>query len=149
MRKILVLLLCVIIALPLVACGGIEVGEKSPYDVVNDFEYASMKVLEVSDENQVTVEFSYTGEHELTYGEYFEIEMLRDGSWYQLENNSNLSYFDIAYVVAPGKTSTKLYAAGVYGNLPTGQYRIIVEVHDFIGTGNYAEHILAAEFVKE
>ena len=150
MKKFFILLCVVMICSGLVACSSkIILGATTPYDIVNDFEYASMKIVDVSQEDQtITVEFSYSGENELLYGQYYEIEMLQDGKWYRLAQDSNIYFTSEAYVVETGQTRQKTYG-GAYDTLPAGHYRIIVEVDDFVETGVYTEYPLAAEFDVE
>lgn len=150
MKKNLLLFVSFLIATNLISCGtSISIGEKTPYTIVNDFPGATMKVIEVNtDEEFITVEFSYSGENELSYGTSayeHEIEIYQDNEWHTLDYKKYDS-IGLGYSVKDGETHTEDYKYTRYGKLPAGHYRIVKEVMNFIETGNYTEHYLAAEF---
>lgn len=148
MKKVLILCVIALILVGGVVClSSPGIGDKTPYNTVNDFPGASLKVIEVFPEEQkVTVEYSYSGENELIYGSFHKFEVLQDGEWYTLELRQELTYPDIGYVVENGQTKQETYGWAGCGRLSAGRYRIVVETNDFVESGVYTEHVLAAEF---
>lgn len=150
MKKIWIL--CVV---AMVVIGGYlfltapEIGEKSTYNIVNDFSTGSLKLVEVSQKDKrITVEYSYTGATALIYGAYHQFEIWQEDGWHTLlPKQKNLSYFDIAYLVASGKTRQETYGWAGLGRLPKGRYRFVQEVSEELDkAGVGVSYVLAVEF---
>lgn len=77
----------------------------------------------------VEVKLANEGSEEWLYGEYFSLQVLLDGVWYHVPPTSemNWGFTDIAYILAPGETRNESYSLMMYGDLPEGQYRLVVE----------------------
>ena len=126
-----------------------EIGEKSDYNVVNDFPMGTLKMVELSQkEKTITVEYAYTGETSMRYGTYHQFEIWQEDGWYRLiPKANNLTYPDIAYIVSNKAPQQKTYGWAGLGRLQKGRYRFVQEVWqewDKEGVGrNYA---LAVEF---
>ena len=126
-----------------------EIGEKSAYNVVNDFSKGSLKMVELSQqEKKITVEYAYTGESSMGYGAYHQFEIWKEDGWYVLmPKDKNRCYPDIAYIVSNKAPPQKTYGWAGLGRLQKGRYRFVQEVWqewDKEGVGrNYA---LAVEF---
>lgn len=77
----------------------------------------------------VEVNLANEGSVEWLYGEYFSLHVLLDGVWYHVPPTAemNWGFTDIAYVLAPGETRNESYSLMMYGDLPEGQYRLVVE----------------------
>ena len=150
MKKNIIFLVLILIATNLIACGSsVSIGDKTPYTEVNDFPGATMEVIEVNtDEEFITVEFSYSGPNELSYGtssDEYEIEFFQNNEWYTLDYKK-YDAMGLGHSVKDGETHTEDYRYTRYGKLPAGHYRIVKRVLDFIEAGNFTEHYLAAEF---
>jgi len=126
-----------------------EVGEKSTYEVVNNFPNASLNLIEFSQEEKtITVEYAYTGETGLVYGEYHQFEIWQEDGWYRLmPKNKNLVYFDIAYIVSNQAPKQETYGWAGFGRLSKGRYRFVQEVWEEMDKeGVGTKYVLAVEF---
>lgn len=146
-KKKILLFISVMTSLLLISCSSSTgLGTPSTYTVVNDFPNATIKIMDVSTtENTLTVEFSYSGENGLTYGEHFEIEILQDNTWYTLSYDDKFMQPDIGYSVESGTPRTETYSLTRYNSLASGQYRIIIPVSEERLVGS-TQYILATEF---
>lgn len=119
--------------------GGIDVLE----DVTMTVTYATNKgvnlvLMNLSDKN-------------MQCGDDYELQMLKDGEWYRVDYIiDNWAFTAIAYMM-PQNEPVNMCVNWKYfhGILPVGQYRIVKEVMDFRGTGDYTTYRLAAEFAVE
>ena len=94
------------------------------------------------------VEIRNETDKEITFGEWYEIQTIVDDKWTPLPYIvENVGFNEPAYY-AP-KDETVIWKAEwkwIYGELPKGKYRIIKDMLDFRGTGDYTKYYLAAEF---
>lgn len=86
----------------------------------------SLKVKEQKD-STITVQLINTTKEELSFGEYFGVQVQLDGEWYDIPAESELNFTDIAYLLPAGEEVEKVYDMTAFGNLLSGQYRIVVE----------------------
>ena len=88
----------------------------------------------------------YTGE--LETGSYFWLERERGGVWTEVEPlTESLAWTMEAYRIRPeGDTEMEVKWSALYGELPTGSYRLGKTVMDFRGTGDYDQQICYAHF---
>lgn len=87
----------------------------------------SMVLIEQT-EDTLTVELSNTGTEEWCYGEYFSIQVLIDGTWYEVPvQPGDWAFNDIVHILQAGDTQTQTYDLTMYGELPVGNYRLVVE----------------------
>ena len=113
---------------------------------VNEFEDATISNISVSG-TVVTVEVTYTGELQLHLGSWFALEIYENGTWYTLPYKADIAWTQLAYPVEPNHSRSMEYDWNhAYDPLSSGKYRIVIEAIDFIETGNYTKHYLAAEF---
>lgn len=113
---------------------------------VNEFEDASISNISVSD-TIITIEVSYTGEHQLNLGRWFALEIYENGTWYTLPYKTEITWNHVAYHVEPNQSRSMEYDWNhAYNPLSVGKYRIVIQVMDFVETGNYTNYYLAAEF---
>lgn len=77
--------------------------------------------------NQITVNLSNSSKEELYYGEYWSLQVLLDDTWYQIPVKENWGFNGIAYILPAGGEAEKTYDLKLYGDLPEGTYRLIVE----------------------
>lgn len=120
----------------------------------NDFDGVAMRVL--SNTNH-SLEFAIHSETDanVQFGDSYLLEVFDEESdtWVSVYpknmryHEENVAFHDIAYIVEKGKTNivTEDWTL-VYGNLDAGKYRIVKEIMDFRGTGDYITHTLTAEF---
>lgn len=99
-----------------------EASEKSPPEGV------SMEFVSRSDE-EIVVKLCNEGAEEWCFGEYFSIEVCIDGVWYTvpLTAEENWGFNDIAWILKGGEEREESYRTAMYGELPAGTYRIVVE----------------------
>ena len=88
----------------------------------------------------------YTGE--LETGSYFWLERESGGAWTEVEPlTEDLAWTMEAYLIQPeGDTEMEVKWSALYGELPTGSYRLGKTVMDFRGTGDYDQQIYYAHF---
>lgn len=80
-----------------------------------------------------TVEFTNQSDQLWGFGEYYKIEVIKDGRWYYAPNYEPVSVHDLGHELEPGQSSTLIYDLSPYGSLAPGEYRIAC---GDIGTGN-------------
>lgn len=87
----------------------------------------SMEIL--SQENGVSVRITNNGTKTWDYGEIYSLEVLLDGQWYTVPTlpDKNYGFFAIGYTLHPGSSTEKTYYLDMYGDLPSGIYRLVVE----------------------
>lgn len=162
MNKYLCLLFYIPISLVLLAgCGGNNNShsteptdwEPTKYETVNTLDGVTMTVKEGTvSSTGLTVVFHNNSDKEYTYGDPFWLEKKSDGSWYQvpITIEDNYGFNDIGYILPPlGSSEWNVDWEWLYGNLDTGEYRIVKDVLDVIEPGDYDTHHLAAEFAIE
>ena len=87
--------------------------------------------------NAITLRFENTGREEWMFGEYYALDVLLDGAWYEVPPTpGNWGFNDIGYMLSAGDSREESYLLTMYGELPAGTYRIVV-------------YDLSAEFVVE
>lgn len=122
----------------------------SSYETVNSLDGVSMAVKEGKvSSTGMTVTLENHSEKHCVYGEDFSLEKKVKGSWYQVPiiYKDNYGFTAIGYDLAP--SDRKEWSASwdwLYGSLPAGEYRMVKEILDFRGTGDYDKHYLAVEF---
>ncbi len=114
------------------------------YDV-NTLEGVTLSMEKFSNKGG-DVEIRNTTDMNIQYGEWYEIQKLSDGGKW-LTFPLDIAFHDIAYNTLKNETVIwKVNWENVYGNLPKGTYRMIKDVTDFRGTGDYTKYYLADEF---
>lgn len=163
-KKATIILFLIIVSGSLIACGKNKnenntnsnldentTLERSTY-IVNTFKDASISVVKDSITNRsISVKVSYTGDNTGTLVEWFSVEIYKDDQWCIIPYiDDNLSYSDIAYPINETGFRIMDYDWNVmYQALPSGQYRIITRILDFIEPGNFKDYYLATEFKIE
>lgn len=85
-------------------------------------------VLTEQEGKLLTVELTNHGTEEWCYGTYFSVQALVDGVWYRVPTTpENWGFNDIAMILPPGETREESYNLTMYGQLPAGTYRLLVE----------------------
>ena len=82
-----------------------------------------------ADNNQVTALLTNQGNEEWLYGEAYSLDVLLDGVWYSvpMEPSVNWGFTSIGYTLGAGSSKEKSYYLNMYGDLPSGTYRLVVE----------------------
>ena len=119
------------------------------YEIFNNLDGVTMSVKEGTlSFSGLTVNFENTSDKQCTYGDYFFLEKKIDASWYQVPPLiDSYGFHSIGYDLAPGgEGEWKVDWSWLYGKLDPGEYRIVKDVLDFRGTGDYDKYYLAAVF---
>lgn len=83
----------------------------------------------------------------LQTGAWFTIQREIDGAWYDLVPIAEVAWEDIAYNVPAGETTVlPVTWEYLYGELPTGEYRIVISIQDWRAPGDFDTYYLADEF---
>ena len=100
----------------------------SPADQLTAPEGIAMTLKEQTDED-ITVELTNHSGTEWFFGEYFSLQVLLNDAWYNVPvlSDRNYGFHDIAWLLSAGKTQAKTYNLSMYGDLPAGTYRLVVE----------------------
>lgn len=75
----------------------------------------------------ITTEITNITNEENSYSEYFSVQALVDGEWYDIPAKEDMAFNDIAWLLPAGKSIEKQYDYSWYGDLPKGTYRLVVE----------------------
>ena len=77
----------------------------------------------------LTVELTNNGSTEWLYGEYFSLNVLLDDVWYDVPvlDDKNYGFTSIGIVLQAGESHEQTYGLSIYGTLPAGDYRLVVE----------------------
>ncbi|SHN84894.1 immunoglobulin-like domain-containing protein [Desulfitobacterium chlororespirans] len=123
--------------------------EPTTYEIVNNFEGVTMGVKEGTVSlTGLTLNFSNSSDKQCIYGDYFLLEKKVKETWYQVPTIiDNYGFHSIGYdLAAGGNGERKVDWSWLYGKLEPGDYRIVKDILDFRGTGDYEKYYLAAEF---
>ena len=85
-------------------------------------------VLKEQTADTLTVELTNNSTAEWCYGEYFSLNVLLDGVWYDVPvlDDKNYAFTDIGILLPAGESHEKSYNLSMYGTLPKGPYRLVV-----------------------
>lgn len=77
----------------------------------------------------LTARFTNQTTQEWCYGNFYFLQVNLDGKWYDIPATSgtNWAFNAIAYILPADGETSKTYTLSMYGDLPDGLYRIIVE----------------------
>lgn len=85
-------------------------------------------VLTDQEGGTLTVTLENDTDTEWLYGEAFSIQTQLDGTWYNVPTlPGNWGFNSIGLLLPPGERSEKTYDLSLYGTLPAGTYRLVVE----------------------
>ena len=60
------------------------------------------------------------------YGEHYNLQVLLNGDWYEIPTSpGNWACRDIGLILENGSEYNKIYNLAMYGELPTGTYRLV------------------------
>ena len=78
------------------------------------------------DNDTVSVNIANNSGMEWMYGEYYSLQVLLDGSWYEIPPiPGHWGFNDIGLIVQDGEVQEKTYYLAMYGKLPEGTYRLV------------------------
>ena len=84
---------------------------------------------------------------DLEFSKAYKIEVFDGSSWVEVEMIDDVAFEDIAMSISKGDTTEyELDWSSVYGELPSGTYRIVMTVNDYRGPGDYDTYTITAEF---
>ncbi len=94
------------------------------------------------------VEIRNTTDKDIRFGEWFELQVQVNDRWFALPYRiDNAAFYEVAYGAPKDETIIhEVDWSWLYGELPKGTYRIVKDVMDFRGTGDYTKYYLADEF---
>ena len=124
----------------------------STFDSVNNLEGVTLSVKQSSvSSTGLTIMIANRTNDTFTYGEFFSLEKNVNGNWAEVpvKVEENYGFNDIGFnVEAKQIKEWQIHWEWLYGELTTGDYRIIKEViKSNETTGTYSVYPLAAEFV--
>ena len=156
MKRPLCLVVFIAISLTILSgCGDSTQSDKTTnwkpttYEIVNNFDGVTMDVKEGTvSPTGLTVVFKNNSDSEGLYGNNFSLEKKIDEKWHQVPTIISDYGFDGEGYSLPSKEDSEWNTSWewLYGSLDMGQYRIIKDILDFRGTGDYDKYYLAAEF---
>lgn len=100
----------------------------SPAQALAPPEGITMAFKELTAE-KITVKLTNTNETDWCFGEYFSLQVLLDGVWYNVPvlDDKNYGFNDIGIILPAGESREESYSLSMYGTLPEGTYRLVVE----------------------
>lgn len=103
--------------------------------------------LEISNQLRLNLQSSDDVGKILQTGAWFTIQREMDGVWYDLVPIAEVAWEEIAYNVPAGETTVlPVTWEYLYGDLPTGEYRIVISIQDWRAPGDFDSYYLADEF---
>lgn len=83
----------------------------------------------------------------LEFSKEYKIEVFDGTNWTSVETAEGAAFEDIAMsITKDGTTEYELDWSSIYGELPTGTYRVVMTVNDFRSAGDYDTYTITAEF---
>lgn len=80
------------------------------------------------EDGKIKVKLINSGDDEWMYGEYYSLEVKLNGKWYAVPTMpGNWGFHDIGYILNAGAEAEMEYNLAMYGDLPVGDYRVVVE----------------------
>jgi len=120
------------------------------YEVVNNLEGVNMSIKEGTiSPTGLTLVLKNDSESQCIYGEFFILEKKLNEKWYEVPViiEGDYGFRSIGYELSPGDSKEwKVDWNWLYGSLDKGEYRIVKDILDFRGTGDYDTYYLAVEF---
>ena len=77
----------------------------------------------------ITVELTNNTDTDWCYGKHFSLNVLLDGEWYDVPvlDDKNYAFIDIGIILPAGEHHGESYNLSMYGTLPEGSYRLVVQ----------------------
>lgn len=146
-KKLLLLVLSGLIILTNTGCiinkNNFDVGEKSDIPIIKNDLSLFLKEGTLSNKGATFI-LKNDSDVDIEYGNPYEIEIKRDGSWYKI--NVVIDFNMIAYVLKSNEEiELEIDWENSYGILATGEYRVIKSIS--VENEKYDTIYLAAEFI--
>lgn len=131
---------------------SVDISDWKPttFDTVNNFDGVAMTVKEGTvSPTGLTLQFKSKSNSDCIYGDYFSLEKKISGAWYQVPVpiEGDYGFNSIGYSLASnGESEWAANWEWLYGSLDTGEYRIVKDILEFRGTGDYNTYYLTAGF---
>ena len=109
--------------LTLVGVGDESIDNGDELTGVGGLEGITMTLVDVNRE-RVTVTIINENNEEWMYGEHFSLHVLLEGQWYDVPPLPDWAFTDIGLIVPPGGEVEHIYHLAMFGDLPSGTYRI-------------------------
>lgn len=121
--------------------------EETGEEEVNHFPGVSMTLVDVS-RTGARVEFLNETDLQVEFGEEYRLQAPGNGGWEDVPYKADdAAFHSIGYTMPKGQpVEWEADWEWLYGTLEPGHYRLVKEVMDFRGTGDYTNYRLAAEF---
>lgn len=97
----------------------------------------------------VSLQITNETDKNILFGDSYALQTYQDGKWYELDYLiDNWAFTAIGYEMPPKSTRSFAVRWDVFhGELEPGNYRIVKDVDDFRGTGDYTQYYVGAEFI--
>lgn len=127
--------------------------KRTVYDTVNNFDGVTMSVMngKVSARG-LTVVLQNRSQKSCMGGQWYVLEKKINGEWFEVPVaiKGNSAFTSIGYEIASGEDREwEIEWEWLYRSLDPGIYRIVKDVLDFRGTGDFDKYYLTAEFTIE
>ena len=125
MKKINALVL-VLVSIIIFAAGCLKPSTYQTTEIQN----VSINIFDVTS-TDATVIIKASNPSPYVYGEWYEIEREKDGTWYEVKTIiSNYGFNEIGYIPNNnGEVEFKINWEWLYGELPEGNYRLLKQVN--------------------
>ncbi len=134
-KRWLVLIICFMI-ICLLGCGKKEISlenatlERSPLSDLQDGNGGIEIEIVEQTKRGLTVQITNNTKNWWGYGVSYRLEVFQDGEWYKVPTlPGEWAFIEIWIELEPGQTNEEAYDFEMYGELPSGKYRIIIEDH--------------------
>ena len=126
MKKLIAILLSLVCILGLVGCS-----QETTYQST-EIPNVSIRILNVSSSG-ATIIIKDTNDKPFVYGEWYKIEKESNGKWYEVKTIiDDYGFEDIGYLIEENSKNKEITLnvdwKWLYGELPTGQYRLLKQV---------------------
>jgi hypothetical protein len=124
--------------------------QPTKYETINNFDDVKMTIKEGSVlPSGLTVVFENASQYQCIFGEFFILEKKINGAWYEVAVtiNGNYGFRDIGYDLAAGEVREKeVDWQWLYGDLSNGEYRIVKDILNLRGAGDFDTYYLSWSF---
>ena len=126
MKKLIAILLSLVCIFCLIGCS-----QETTYQST-EIPNVSIRILNVSPSG-ATIIIKDTNDKPFEYGEWYKIEKESNGKWYEVETIiDDYGFEDIGYLIEENSKNKEITLnvdwKWLYGELPTGQYRLLKQV---------------------
>ena len=78
----------------------------------------------LTSQDPFTVEFTNNSDELWSFGEYYKLEIYKDGIWYWYPSKEPVAVHDLGHELKPGQTQGLTYDLTPFGKLEPGEYRV-------------------------